>query len=34
MNTLIEKCINDIKAGVKTGLLSDAGTPGFQILDI
>ena len=24
------KCINDIKAGVKTGLLSDAGTPGIS----
>ena len=29
-HSLIEKCINDIKAGVKTGLLSDAGTPGIS----
>ena len=29
-HSLIEKYINDIKAGVKTGLLSDAGTPGIS----
>jgi len=29
-HSLIEKCINDIKAGVETGLLSDAGTPGIS----
>ena len=29
-HSLIEKCINDINAGVKTGLISDAGTPGIS----
>ncbi len=29
-HSLVEKSINDIKAGVKTGLLSDAGTPGIS----
>ena len=29
-HSLIEKYINDIKAGVETGLLSDAGTPGIS----
>ena len=29
-HSIVEKIINDIKGGVKAGLLSDAGTPGIS----